>query len=274
MDGCCATNWSRCHEILDRILAAKSVVGGDRDYPRVDDRVPAFTRRPVPLKKHFRSRKRTIEKTLKSLQANLAGRLPVLEGFAQPGEHALDRYQRPYYQATVQVSSTPSGGSLVRVSTKMTAWYNDPAAAHSGYQLLPSNGRLETDLLDQLADQLASNATASARNRRRSRPRSPRPNRGANRLPNRPRSAPNQSSQPRLRVLPKPRGLFPHRGVRAWPNKNAPAQKLRRNRPPTRQPAHCRPRPTAWKKLSRTRPIPRIWSPSRNRARRWSRLPA
>ena len=113
------------------------------------------------FEKTFPQPKATVEKTLKSLQANLAGRLPALEGFAQSGERALDRYQRPYYQATVQVSSTSSGGSLVRVTTKITAWYNDPATAHSGYQLLPSNGRLESDLLDQLAEQLASNATAS-----------------------------------------------------------------------------------------------------------------
>ncbi len=36
----------------------------------------------------------------------------------------------------------------------MTAWYNDPAG-HSGYQLLISNGRLEADLLDQLAEELS-----------------------------------------------------------------------------------------------------------------------
>ena len=120
---------------------------------------PGIHAQTGPFEKTFPQSKATIEKILTSLQANLAGRLPALEGFAQPGEHVLDRYQRPYYQATVQVSSIPSGGSLVRVSTKITAWYNDPASAHSGYQLLPSNGRLETDLLDQLADQLASNAS-------------------------------------------------------------------------------------------------------------------
>jgi hypothetical protein len=93
------------------------------------------------------------------VQSNLAGHLPVLDGFAKPGEHPLDRYQRAYYQSTVQVSSTPSGGSLVRVSTKVTAWYSDPVASHSGYQLLTSNGRLEADLLDQLAEQLATSST-------------------------------------------------------------------------------------------------------------------
>lgn len=47
----------------------------------------------------------------------------------------------------------------MRVTVQVTAWYADPAAARSGYQLLPSNGRLEADLLDQLADQLAGKAS-------------------------------------------------------------------------------------------------------------------
>jgi len=103
----------------------------------------------------FPQSKATLEKALKTVQGTLSGRLPSLEGFAKAGEHPLDRYQRGYYQTTVQVSANPSGGSVVRVSTKVTAWYADPAGARSGYQLLTSNGRLEADVLDQLSDQLA-----------------------------------------------------------------------------------------------------------------------
>ena len=103
----------------------------------------------------FPQSKATLEKALKAVQGTLSGRLPSLEGFAKPGEHPLDRYQRGYYQTTVQVTANPSGGSVVRVSTKVTAWYVDPAGARSGYQLLTSNGRLEADVLDQLSDQLA-----------------------------------------------------------------------------------------------------------------------
>jgi hypothetical protein len=109
----------------------------------------------------FPQSKATLEKAIKALQGTLSGRLPSLEGFAKPGEHPLDRYQRGYFQTTVQVSSSPSGGSVVRVSTKVTAWYADPAGVHSGYQLLTSNGRLEADTIDQLSDQLAA-ATAPA----------------------------------------------------------------------------------------------------------------
>ena len=103
----------------------------------------------------FPQSKAAVEKALEALQSSLAGHLPVLDGFAKPGEHPLDRYQRGYYQSTLQVTSTPAGGSLVRITTKVTAWYADPGSAHSGYQLLTSNGRLEADLLDQLAEQLA-----------------------------------------------------------------------------------------------------------------------
>lgn len=108
-----------------------------------------------PYERTFPQSRTTIEKALVGLQSSLAGHLPVLDGFAKPGDHPLDRYQRGYYQSTVQISSLPSGGSLVRITTKVTAWYADSVASRSGYQLLASNGRLEADLLDQLAEQLA-----------------------------------------------------------------------------------------------------------------------
>jgi hypothetical protein len=102
----------------------------------------------------FPQSKAAIEKTLKAMQGALAGRLPTLEGFATP-DHPLERYERGYYQASMQVTPAPAGGSVVRVSVKVTAWYSDPVGSRSGYQLLNSNGRLEADLLDQLREQLA-----------------------------------------------------------------------------------------------------------------------
>jgi len=111
----------------------------------------------VPYERTFPQSKAAVERALGSLQTNLAGHLPTLDGFAKPGEHPLDRYQRAYYQTTVQVNPVPAGGTMVRVSTKVTAWYSDSVASRSGYQLLISNGRLESDLLDQLTEQLAKN---------------------------------------------------------------------------------------------------------------------
>jgi hypothetical protein len=112
----------------------------------------------------FPQSKATIEKMLKEIPT--AGRLPVLEGFAiaSAPDRPLERYRRGYYQLKLQVVPGPSGGSVVRVSVEVTAWYADPIAAKSGYQLLTSNGRLEADMLDQLADQLAAGAPGASEN--------------------------------------------------------------------------------------------------------------
>ena len=94
----------------------------------------------------FPQSKTAVEKVLKEMQPTSSGRLPVLAGFATSADHTLERYQRGYYESKFQVTAAPSGGSIVRVSVQVTAWYADPTNAHSGYQLLTSNGRLEADL--------------------------------------------------------------------------------------------------------------------------------
>jgi hypothetical protein len=106
------------------------------------------------IQRTFPQSKAAIEKALKAIKNNMAGRLPVLEGFAQSAEHPLDRYQHGFYQATAEVVAQPSGGCTVRIRTKLTAWYSD-SSPQSGYHLLPSNGRIESDLLDQLTEQLS-----------------------------------------------------------------------------------------------------------------------
>ena len=63
-----------------------------------------------------------LQTALKKLPGGTSGPLPVLEGFVEPGARALNRYQRPYFECSVHVSSTTSGGSLVRVNAKITAW--------------------------------------------------------------------------------------------------------------------------------------------------------
>ena len=57
---------------------------------------------------------------------------------------------------------------MVRVNATITAWYTDPLSGRSGYQVLPSNGRLEADFLDRLQEALgaqgsSSNVTPAAR---------------------------------------------------------------------------------------------------------------
>lgn len=116
----------------------------------------------IPYERTFPQSKVVVEKAVKELQSSAAGRLPVLDGFAAPGDRPLDRFQRGYYQCTVQVVTDAAGGSKVRVSAKITAWYADANTAKSGYQVLPSNGRLESDFLDQLQDALSKTSAAKS----------------------------------------------------------------------------------------------------------------
>lgn len=116
--------------------------------------VPAVAYTQNSYQRIFPQSKAAVEKTIKAMQTSMSGRLPTLDGFANPGEHSLERYERGYFQATAEVTPV-ANGSLVQVSVKVTAWYQDPAGSHSGYQLLQSNGRLEGDILDQLQEQLA-----------------------------------------------------------------------------------------------------------------------
>jgi len=116
----------------------------------------------APYERMFPQSKATVEKALEQLKTFRAGRLPILDGFADSEDRPLDDFQRGYYQCTAQVTSAPSGGSVVRVSAKITAWYADPAGSKSGYQVLPSNGRLESDLLDRLEEALSKTAVAKS----------------------------------------------------------------------------------------------------------------
>jgi len=122
--------------------------------------MPYGNAQAVPYERTFSQPKVVVDKAVKELQSSAAGRLPVLDGFVVPGDRPLDRFQRGYYQCTMDVTSLPSGGTQVRVSAKITAWYADPVAAKSGYQVLPSNGRLESDFLDRLEDALGKASVA------------------------------------------------------------------------------------------------------------------
>lgn len=114
----------------------------------------------TPSERTFPESPIQVEKVLKSLQST-AGRLPVLDGFVVPGSRPLEHYQRGYYQCSAQVTPAPSGGSVVKISAKITAWYADSDPAKSGYQVLASNGRIESDLLDRIEDALGSKAAVA-----------------------------------------------------------------------------------------------------------------
>src|SRR5574337_1208799 len=75
-----------------------------------------------PAERTFHQSKSQVEKAVKQLQPSMSGRLPTLEGFATATDHPLSRYQRGYYQASLQLDSTASGGTVVHVNATITAW--------------------------------------------------------------------------------------------------------------------------------------------------------
>lgn len=124
----------------------------------------AQTTQSASQQRSFHASKAEVQKALHELPSYPGGKLPVLDGFADPGEHSLESYKRGYYEYEVQIH--PSGtGTAVSVSAKITAWYAGEGSGGSGYRLLKSSGRLESDLLDALDDKLnpkSANAAAAA----------------------------------------------------------------------------------------------------------------
>lgn len=108
----------------------------------------------APPERRFEASRAQVEKTLRAMQSEMSGRLPILEGFVLPSDYPLAEYQRGYYQYVVTVREIRANQSEVRVEAKITAWYAGENASNSGYRVLVSNGRLESDLLDQLEEQL------------------------------------------------------------------------------------------------------------------------
>jgi hypothetical protein len=108
----------------------------------------------VPYARTYPKSKEEVESTLKGMQAYAGQKLPVVDGFVALGDQPLDRYERAFYQFSIDVVADTTNTTIVRVAAKITAWYADRDPSKSEYQVLPSNGRLELDLLDRLGDKL------------------------------------------------------------------------------------------------------------------------
>jgi hypothetical protein len=115
----------------------------------------------VPYARNFTSSRVQVEQALKDLQAYSGQKLPVLDGFVAQPEKPLDRYERGFYQFSIELLPGDTGGTIVRLSAKITAWFADRDVTKSGYQVLPSNGRLELDFLDRLEEKLTGRPLAS-----------------------------------------------------------------------------------------------------------------
>jgi hypothetical protein len=108
----------------------------------------------TPAERTFHVSKAAVQTALHAIQSYPGGKLPALEGFADPSNRALDDYKRAYYEYAVQLKANGAEDTTVHVTAKITAWYAGTSPASSGYRVLKSSGRLESDLLDALDDRL------------------------------------------------------------------------------------------------------------------------
>src|SRR5258705_13964030 len=107
-----------------------------------------------PVERTFSQQRPDVEKAVPAAKELFHGKLPALEGFVGQTLHPVERYERAYCQCLFQVIPSMSGETSVRVTAKITAWYDDPDKQRSGYQILTSNGRLENDALDRIQEAL------------------------------------------------------------------------------------------------------------------------
>jgi hypothetical protein len=109
----------------------------------------------VPYARTFAKPSEEVRAGLQEMQAYAGQKLPIVEGFVAAQDRSLERFERAFYQFSIDLVPETSGGTIVRVTAKITAWYADRDPAKSGYQVLPSNGRLELDLLDRLTEKFS-----------------------------------------------------------------------------------------------------------------------
>jgi len=74
------------------------------------------------------------------------------DGHGRKDKHQNSRAKR--LNEAFRVIPSLSSETSVRVTAKITAWYDDPDKLRSGYQILTSNGRLENDALDRIQEAL------------------------------------------------------------------------------------------------------------------------
>jgi len=113
-----------------------------------------------PYERVYQHPKSEVDRVLQQIHSSLGGRLPVLDGFVDTTED-LNGYSRGYFQCSAQETSTSSGVTSVRVTAKITAWHAGSGSAQGDYRVLPSNGRIETDLLDRIEEALGGSVSMS-----------------------------------------------------------------------------------------------------------------
>jgi hypothetical protein len=108
----------------------------------------------TPVERTYKHPKVEVERVLRDLGAYGTASLPALDGFVNADSNTFDSYENPQYEFRVKVAEQSGQQTLVSVSARVTAWYPNALPSQSRYVLLPSNGRLEKELLDRLTGYL------------------------------------------------------------------------------------------------------------------------
>lgn len=111
----------------------------------------AVAQQAAPIERVYRYPRVGVERVLRDLQAYGTAPLPALDGFVSADSGTFDLYENPQYEFRVKVVEQAPEQTLVSLSARITAWNPNAAPSQSRYVLLPSNGRLERELLDHLA---------------------------------------------------------------------------------------------------------------------------
>lgn len=108
----------------------------------------------IPVERRYAHPVDEVQRALQELDVDATNRLPFLDGFVSASANSLDRLENPRYVLRSDVVRVGPTETIVRISAKVTAWYQSADASHSEYRAIPSNGRLESDFLDRLSARL------------------------------------------------------------------------------------------------------------------------
>lgn len=138
--------------LMGLLLALPRWIGAQKPQPQQKQQEAQPPQHPQaePSERLYNHSQVEVDQALQSLKAYDTYRLPILEGFVAANAGALSSFDNPHYQFKIGVFPQGTVQTLVQVSAKITAWYTDQNPDHSQYVIIPSNGRLEEDLLDRL----------------------------------------------------------------------------------------------------------------------------
>ena len=129
--------WTPCLLFLFALLFTSCLVARAQDADSAD--------------RVYKHRKAEVEEALQALKAYATNRLPVLDGFVNANASTIAKLENPHYQLRIEIESQGPNQTLVSVSAKITAWNAEEDPSRSQYVVVPSNGRLEQDMLDRLS---------------------------------------------------------------------------------------------------------------------------